>query len=135
MIACFVISIVVGGRLGYVVFYNLSFFIQNPIDIFKIWYGGMSFHGGFIGVFIACALLSFCFGIRFLHFSDLVACTASFGIFFARIANFINGELYGLKTNVTWGVIFFDETPRHPTQIYEAILEGLLLFAKRSFYF
>ena len=125
-----IIGIILGGRIGYILFYNLEFYSNNLIDIFKIWEGGMSFHGGLIGVIIA----SIIFGKRnnqdpFLYM-DIVALVAPIGIFFGRISNFINAELYGKVTDLPWSVTFIqiDNLPRHPTQIYEALLEGIILF-------
>ncbi len=125
-----IIGIILGGRFGYVLFYNLEHYSNNLTDIFKIWEGGMSFHGGLIGIIIA----SLIFGKRnnqnpFLYM-DIVALVAPIGIFFGRLSNFMNSELYGKVTNVPWSVIFvqIDNFPRHPTQIYEALLEGVILF-------
>jgi phosphatidylglycerol---prolipoprotein diacylglyceryl transferase len=125
-----IIGIIVGGRLGYMVFYNFDYYINNFTDIFKIWEGGMSFHGGLIGVVIASIL----FAKKNRHDSflylDLVSLVAPIGIFFGRLANFINSELYGIPTNVPWSVTFvqIDNLSRHPSQLYEAILEGVILF-------
>ncbi|MDB2550922.1 prolipoprotein diacylglyceryl transferase [Rickettsiales bacterium] len=125
-----VLGIIFGGRLGYVLFYNFSYFISHPLEIFSIWQGGMSFHGGFLGA--VCAMYLFCKknNIDFLKLSDLLAISSPIGLFFGRIANFINMELYGRVTGSDFGVIFpnIDNLPRHPSQIYEAILEGLLIF-------
>ena len=125
-----IIGIILGGRLGYVIFYNLDFYINNPIEILIIWNGGMSFHGGLIGTIFACVLFAKKHNHNFFIFSDLVAATAPIGIFFGRIANFINSELYGTETNVPWSVKFIlvDNINRHPSQLYEAILEGIILF-------
>ena len=125
-----IISIIIGGRLGYVLFYNLSYFISNPIEIFFIWQGGMSFHGGLLGIIIATILFSKKRGCDKLVLLDVVSCVAPIGIFFGRLANFINGELYGKPTDLPWAVIFpfIDDFGRHPSQIYEALLEGALLF-------
>jgi phosphatidylglycerol:prolipoprotein diacylglycerol transferase len=125
-----IIGIILGGRFGYILFYNLEYYLNNLFDIFKIWEGGMSFHGGLIGIIVA----SIIFGKRnnqnpFLYM-DIIALVAPIGIFFGRISNFINSELYGKITNVPWSVNFIqiDNLPRHPTQIYEALLEGIILF-------
>ena len=125
-----IIGIILGGRIGYILFYNLEYYLNNLIDIFKIWEGGMSFHGGLIGIIIA----SITFGKRnnqnpFLYM-DIVALVAPIGIFFGRLSNFINSELYGKVTDLPWSVTFIqiDNLPRHPTQIYEALLEGIILF-------
>ena len=125
-----VISIILGGRIGYIIFYNLQFYIENPIEIFKIWQGGMSFHGGLLGVILGTYLFCKRNKIQIFATLDVIACVAPIGLFFGRIANFINGELYGKITNIYWGVIFpkIDGFTRHPSQLYEAILEGLLLF-------
>ena len=125
-----IIGIILGGRIGYILFYNLEYYLNNLIDIFKIWEGGMSFHGGLIGIIIA----SIIFGRRnnqnpFLYM-DIVALVAPIGIFFGRLSNFVNSELYGKVTDLPWSVTFIqiDNLPRHPTQIYEALLEGIILF-------
>ena len=125
-----IISIIIGGRLGYVLFYNLSYFISNPIEIFFIWKGGMSFHGGLLGIIAATMLFSKRRGFDKMVLLDVVSCVAPIGIFFGRLANFINGELYGKPTDLPWAVIFplIDNFGRHPSQIYEAFLEGALLF-------
>jgi phosphatidylglycerol:prolipoprotein diacylglycerol transferase len=123
------LGIILGGRLGYVLFYNLEAYLQNPSQIFAIWNGGMAFHGGFLGVALAMVLFARAKAIPLLSMLDLVALAAPFGLFFGRIANFINAELYGRVTDVPWGVIFPNggPLPRHPSQLYEAALEGLLL--------
>ena len=125
-----VIGIVIGGRLGYVVFYNLEYYLQNFLEIFKIWQGGMSFHGGLLGVVVAAIVFSYKNETNFFKLTDIVACVAPIGIFLGRIANFINGELYGKISNLPWAIIFpdIDNMTRHPSQIYEALLEGLILF-------
>ncbi len=125
-----IFSIILGGRLGYVIFYNLPFYFKHPIDIFKIWEGGMSFHGGLIGVLIGTYLLCKKHKINYLSFMDLLATVAPIGLFFGRIANFINLELYGRITTSKLGIVFPNagDMPRHPSQLYEAVLEGLLLF-------
>jgi len=125
-----IIGIILGGRIGYILIYNLSFYINNPLDIFKIWQGGMSFHGGLIGVILASIIFAKKHNQNSFLYLDIVAIVAPIGIFFGRIANFINSELYGTITNVSWAVTFIrvDNLPRHPSQLYEAILEGLFLF-------
>ena len=125
-----IIGIIIGGRLGYVLIYNLSFYLSNPLDIFKIWQGGMSFHGGLIGVIVASIFFAKKNNQNPFLYMDIVALVAPVGLFFGRIANFINSELYGTITNVPWAVIFInvDNLPRHPSQLYEALLEGLFLF-------
>ena len=124
------IGIIVGGRLGYVVFYNLQYFLANPLEIFATWRGGMSFHGGLLGVIVAGLLFSRRYNLSPLTLGDMLACAAPIGLFCGRIANFINGELYGRVTDVAWGVVFrhAGREPRHPSQLYEAFLEGLVLF-------
>ncbi len=125
-----VLGILVGGRLGFVLCYNLDFYLSSPLEILKIWNGGMSFHGGFAGVIIATFVTVRKTNIPIFHLSDHLACVAPIGLFFGRIANFINGELYGRITNYPIGIIFphGGPLPRHPSQLYEAFLEGLLLF-------
>jgi phosphatidylglycerol:prolipoprotein diacylglycerol transferase len=125
-----IIGIVVGGRLGHVLFYTPSLLITDPIKIVYVWEGGMSFHGGLIGLILAATWHCKKNHISFLKLGDLLACAAPIGLFFGRIANFINGELYGRLTDVPWAVIFPYGGPgaRHPSQIYEALLEGLGLF-------
>ena len=125
-----IIGIILGGRLGYIFIYNLSFYINNPLDIFKIWQGGMSFHGGLIGVIFASIFFAKKNNQNPFLYMDIVALVAPVGLFFGRIANFINSELYGTITNVPWSVTFVqvDNLPRHPSQLYEALLEGLFLF-------
>jgi len=125
-----IIGIIIGGRLGYIAFYNLNYYINNIFDIFKVWEGGMSFHGGLIGVIIASILFAKKSNQDSFLYMDLVSLVAPIGIFFGRIANFINSELYGIPTEVPWSVTFVqvDSLTRHPSQLYEAILEGLILF-------
>ena len=130
LITYLIISIIIGGRLGYIVFYNFDYFIKNPFDIFKIWEGGMSFHGALIGIVLGTYIFAIKKNLSILFFLDIIACVSPIGIFFGRIANFINGELIGKITNVSWSVIFpkVDLMPRHPSQLYEAFLEGFILF-------
>ena len=130
LITYLIISMIVGGRLGYVILYNFSFYISNPIEIIKIWEGGMSFHGGLIGIIIGTYLFSLKTKTQMLFFLDVIACVSPIGIFLGRIANFINGELIGKATSVPWAIIFpsIDMAPRHPSQIYEGFLEGVVLF-------
>ena len=125
-----IIGIIVGGRLGYVIFYNFDYYISNIFDIFKVWQGGMSFHGGLLGIIIASVLFAKRKNQNPLLYMDQVALVAPIGIFFGRIANFINSELYGIPTDVSWSVIFIqiDSLSRHPSQLYEAVLEGVILF-------
>jgi len=130
LIIYLVIGIIIGGRIGYVIFYNFEYYSQNFFEIFKIWQGGMSFHGGLLGVIISTIIFSKKTKTNFFKFTDIVSCAAPIGIFFGRIANFINGELYGKISTLPWAVIFPDggNVARHPSQIYEAILEGIFLF-------
>ena len=130
LVTYLIISIIVGGRVGYIIFYNPGYYISNPLDIIKIWEGGMSFHGALIGVIIVTYFFAIKRKISSLFLLDTIACVSPIGIFFGRIANFINGELIGKATNASWGVIFpnIDMVARHPSQIYEALLEGIVLF-------
>ena len=125
-----IIGVILGGRLGYVIIYNPKYFFNNFSEIFMIWNGGMSFHGGVIGIILATII--FCKKNKqdFFYFSDLVALSAPIGLFLGRLANFINSELYGRETELFWSVKFIqiDNLNRHPSQIYEAIFEGLILF-------
>ena len=124
------VGVILGGRLGYVLFYGLPFFLDNPGRAFAVWEGGMSFHGGILGVTIAGILFCRLKGIPVLSFGDILGTVSPIGLFFGRIANFINGELYGRPTDGPLGMIFpnSDGQPRHPSQLYEAALEGLVLF-------
>ena len=125
-----VIGIIIGGRLGYIIFYNFNYYINNLFDIFKVWEGGMSFHGGLIGIIVASILFSKKNNQDSFLYMDLVSLVAPIGIFFGRLANFINSELYGTPTDIPWAVTFIqvDNLSRHPSQLYEAILEGVILF-------
>ena len=125
-----ILGIIVGGRLGYVVFYNLNYYLNNLIDILKIWQGGMSFHGGLLGVIIATMWFAKKNNQNLFSYLDIVTIVSPIGIFFGRISNFINSELYGTETSLPWGVQFvqIDNLFRHPSQLYEAIFEGLILF-------
>ncbi len=125
-----IIGIIVGGRLGYIIFYNFNYYSNNFFDIFKIWEGGMSFHGGMIGIIISSVIFAKKNNEDSFLYMDLVALVAPIGIFFGRLSNFINSELYGVPTEVPWSVIFIkvDNLARHPSQLYEAILEGIILF-------
>ena len=125
-----IIGIIIGGRLGYVIFYNFNYYLNNFFDIFKIWQGGMSFHGGLIGIIIASSLFAKRNNQNVFLYLDLVSLVAPIGIFFGRLANFINSELYGTPTEIPWAVTFIqvDNISRHPSQLYEAILEGIILF-------
>lgn len=124
------LGVVIGGRLGYILFYNLGVYLANPLRIFAVWEGGMSFHGGFLGVLTTIALYGRHKKLRFFTLMDMLAQCAPIGLGLGRIGNFINGELYGRPTNVAWGMVFPDggNLPRHPSQLYEAFLEGFVLF-------
>jgi len=130
-----ILGIILGGRLGYVIFYNLEYYSENFLEIFKLWQGGMSFHGGLLGIIISILIFSKNKEINFFKCSDIVACVAPIGLFFGRVANFINGELFGKISTLPWAVIFPNagNLARHPSQIYEAILEGVVLFALINF--
>lgn len=123
-------GVVLGGRLGYVLFYNLPAYMADPLALFQIWNGGMSFHGGFIGVLVAIALYARKHRLGFFELTDLIAPAVPLGLFVGRLGNFINGELWGKVTNVPWAMVFptGGPAPRHPSQLYEACLEGLMLF-------
>ena len=125
-----ILGLIIGARIGYVLFYNFAYYSDNVVEIFYLWQGGLSFHGGLIGIIIAALLVSRNFKCSFFEVSDLICVSAPVGIFFGRIANFINGELYGRPANFLFGMIFpnADDQFRHPSQLYEAFLEGLLLF-------
>lgn len=124
------LGIILGGRLGYVLFYNPAYYVANPGEILAIWSGGMSFHGGFAGTVIAMMLFAWRRGLPLWTLFDLAGCAAPIGLFFGRIANFINSELWGRPTDVPWAFVFPNAgpDPRHPSQLYEAALEGILLF-------
>ena len=126
-----ILGVMIGGRIGYVLFYDFSSYIQRPIEVLYIWQGGMSFHGGFIGVVLATLFLCWRRGWKFWEISDLVCAGFPIGLGLVRLGNFINGELYGRVTTLPWGVIFpaGGDMPRHPSQIYEAFFEGIVLFA------
>jgi phosphatidylglycerol:prolipoprotein diacylglycerol transferase len=125
------LGVILGGRIGYVVFYNPLHFLNNPLDIVKMWEGGMSFHGGFLGVVVALLIYGKRHGATLDRLLDLGAAATPIGLGLGRLANFINGELYGRPGDVPWAMIFPNDplqVPRHPSQLYEAILEGLVLF-------
>lgn len=124
------LGIVLGGRLGYVLFYQPAYFLEHPAEILVLWRGGMSFHGGFIGTVLALILFAWRRGIPVLAMLDLAAIVTPIGLFLGRVANFVNGELWGRTTDVPWAVVFphAGTEPRHPSQLYEAGLEGILLF-------
>jgi phosphatidylglycerol:prolipoprotein diacylglycerol transferase len=131
------LGIILGGRLAYVIFYDPIPMLTHPIQIIKLWDGGMSFHGGAFGVVIATWWLAKRNGLSMLRFLDYVACCGPFGLFFGRLANFVNGELWGRPTDVPWAIVFpgAGPEPRHPSQLYEAGLEGIVMFAVLSFLF
>ena len=144
LLTLLIVGVILGGRLGYVAFYNLPLYLSDPFSILKIWEGGMSFHGGFLGVIIATALYARRHGVPLIMLGDLLAIASPPGLMFGRIANFVNAELWGRPTAMPWGVIFpgqmaqncLDVTgpcARHPSQLYEAFLEGLLLFYIMNF--
>ena len=135
LITYLILSIILGGRLGYVFFYNLGYYIENPLDILKVWEGGMSFHGAMLGIIIGTYIFSKKRDVKTFFLLDIIACVSPIGIFLGRIANFINGELVGKVTSVYWGVVFpqIDNLNRHPSQLYEAILEGVILFFIMNF--
>jgi phosphatidylglycerol:prolipoprotein diacylglycerol transferase len=129
-IAYLIIGIILGGRIGYIIFYNFSYYLDNIFDIFKIWRGGMSFHGGLLGVIVSSYIFAKKNNQNPFFYLDQVSLVAPVGIFFGRLANFINSELYGTVSNAPWSVIFMkvDNLSRHPSQLYEAFLEGVILF-------
>ena len=135
LIIYLVVGIILGGRLGYIIFYNLEYYTQNFSEIFKLWQGGMSFHGGLLGVIVAIFIYSKNKKVSFFKCSDIIACVAPIGLFLGRIANYINGELFGKISTLPWAVIFPNggNIARHPSQIYEAILEGFVLFILINF--
>jgi phosphatidylglycerol:prolipoprotein diacylglycerol transferase len=132
-----ILGIIIGGRIGYVLFYNLQYYIENPIEIFYVWNGGMSFHGGLIGVILATQIFSKNNKSNPFIFLDLVSLSAPIGIFFGRLANFINSELYGTPAEIPWSVkfILIDNINRHPSQLYEAFFEGIVLFFIMGYFY
>jgi len=129
LITAIILGIIIGGRLGYVLFYDLEYNLANPLNIIRTWEGGMSFHGGLLGVIIASFIYCHIHKLKYFRVMDLLACATPIGLFLGRIANFINAELCGRVTNSSWGVIFPGQTlPRHASQLYESFTEGLLLF-------
>jgi len=135
IIVWIILGVLLGGRLGYVLFYNLGHYLSNPSQIIAIWNGGMSFHGGLIGVILAIYLLCRFYRLKFWPVVDLLACVGPIGLFLGRIANFINAELYGRVSDVPWAVVFPNEPfARHPSQLYEAGLEGVILFLIMTFF-
>tara|TARA_B100001173_G_scaffold105306_1_gene91129 strand:- start:501 stop:1268 length:768 start_codon:yes stop_codon:yes gene_type:complete len=135
LISYVIIGVIIGGRLGYVIFYNFEYYINNPLEILMIWTGGMSFHGGVLGVIISTYLFCKKNKLSTFYFLDLISLSAPIGIFLGRIANFINSELYGTRTDFFLAVIFekVDTVSRHPSQIYEAFFEGIILFILLNF--
>jgi phosphatidylglycerol---prolipoprotein diacylglyceryl transferase len=138
------LGIILGGRIGYVLFYNLGQYLRHPIEILKLWDGGMSFHGGVIGTSLGIFYMARKEKLSWLRIHDYVACCVPFGLFFGRLANFVNQELWGAVTTVPWAVRFIEVNqigmrflgpPRHPSQLYEAFLEGIVLFAILSWMF
>ena len=130
LITYIIISMLLGGRIGYVLFYNFGYYLSNPFDILRIWEGGMSFHGALIGIILGTYWFSIKKNIATFFLLDIISFVAPIGIFLGRITNFINGELVGKTTDVFWGVIFpnIDNNIRHPSQLYEAFFEGVVLF-------
>ncbi|WP_028842200.1 MULTISPECIES: prolipoprotein diacylglyceryl transferase [Thermodesulfovibrio] len=125
-----ILGLLIGARIGYVLFYNLSYYIHNPLEVLAIWHGGMSFHGGLLGVIFSAWIFTKIKKFDFFTLTDMLVLTAPIGLGLGRIGNFINGELYGRVTDVPWAMIFPEggPLPRHPSQLYEAGLEGALLF-------
>lgn len=130
LLTAIVFGVIIGGRLGYVLFYDFGYFVTHPLEILAVWHGGMSFHGGLIGVIVATILFARRLRINAWSVLDLMAVVAPIGLFFGRIANFINREVMGRASDVPWAVVFNGDTqiPRHPSPLYEALTEGLLLF-------
>ena len=131
-----ILGIIIGGRLGYILFYNFDYYLNNIVDVFKVWQGGMSFHGGLLGLIIVSVLFAKKNNHNPYIYLDIVSLVAPIGIFFGRIANFINSELYGKETVLPWGVKFekIDNLYRHPSQLYEAFFEGLILLVILIFF-
>src|SRR5689334_22401594 len=137
------LGIILGGRIGYILFYNLGEYLKHPIEMLKLWDGGMSFHGGVIGTSLGILYLARKEKLNWLRLHDYVACCVPFGLFFGRLANFVNQELWGAPTTVPWAIRFQEITPfglmlgppRHPSQLYEAFLEGIVLFCILSWMF
>ena len=124
------LGIILGGRIGYVLFYNFDFYLDHPLDALKVWNGGMSFHGGFLGCVVAVTAFAWARGISLPSLGDITCAVGPIGLFLGRLANFVNGELWGRPTDVPWAMIFPDDKlqlPRHPSQLYEATLEGIVL--------
>jgi phosphatidylglycerol:prolipoprotein diacylglycerol transferase len=124
------IGVIVGGRIGHVLFYGASYYLQNPLEVLMVWHGGMSYHGGLLGVMVAMLVFSRRHGLNVFQLSDMISASVPLGLFFGRLANFINGELFGRPTDLPWAMVFpgGGPEPRHPSQLYEAVLEGLIIF-------
>ena len=131
LIVWVMLGIVLGGRSGYVLFYKPEYYLANPLEILFVWEGGMSFHGGLLGVVVSLIVFARRRAVDVLSLGDLIACVAPIGLFLGRIANFINGELFGRPSDVPWAMVFprGGPVPRHPSQLYEALFEGIILFA------
>ena len=131
-----IVGIIIGGRLGYVLIYNFQYYQNNYLEILFLWNGGMSFHGGLVGIIISTLIFCNIKKINSFYFLDIISLVSPIGIFFGRIANFINGELIGKETSVPWGIIFSksENILRHPSQLYEAVLEGIVLFLLLNFF-
>tara|TARA_B110000438_G_scaffold121049_1_gene118215 strand:- start:328 stop:1101 length:774 start_codon:yes stop_codon:yes gene_type:complete len=136
LITYLIIGVILGGRIGYIILYNFKYYLENLSEVLIIWHGGMSFHGGLLGVIMATVLFSKKHKINSYIFLDLISLVAPIGLFLGRIANFINSELYGRETEVFWSVKFIkiDSLSRHPSQIYEALFEGLILFLLLNYF-
>tara|TARA_Y100001970_G_scaffold288248_1_gene415023 strand:- start:2723 stop:3499 length:777 start_codon:yes stop_codon:yes gene_type:complete len=132
-----VVGVILGGRIGYVIFYQTNLFLSNPLYLLEIWNGGMSFHGGLGGIILAMYFFCLKYKIQFFYLADLVSIVAPIGLFMGRISNFINTELYGRITNFSFAIIYpdIDNNPRHPSQLYEALFEGIILFFILYIYF
>ncbi len=128
--AYIILGLLIGARLGYVIFYNLPFYLKKPLEIFAVWHGGMSFHGGLLGCIVSGFIFTKRYRLDFWQLSDLVVVTAPIGLGLGRLGNFINGELYGRVSDVPWAMVFPEggPLPRHPSQLYELLLEGIVLF-------
>jgi len=131
-----ILGLIIGARIGYVIFYNLGFYLREPLEIFKIWHGGMSFHGGLLGTMLVAYIFTKRRKVSFFLVADLIIPSCPVGLGLGRIGNFINGELFGKVTDVPWAMVFPNggNLPRHPSQLYEALFEGLLLFLILWFY-
>jgi len=137
LLSYIILGVIIGGRIGYILFYNFSYYLKNPLEIFMVWNGGMSFHGGLIGVIVSTYLFSKKKNINQFLFLDAISMVSPIGLFLGRIANFINSELYGRPSEIIWSVQFIkvDSLSRHPSQLYEALFEGIVLFLLLNFSF